>query len=120
MSNENDVSDIQANHIKNILNLYQIFYRQEIENIGLFDGLTDDLATTNIQFEYLYADIRKYKEANEEDKNINAPNEETQKYVIYENDSIYGSSKFIVGAINEILSLQLEKPNMRYKIKLNK
>ena len=96
----------------NILNNFIQFYKTEIKNVNLFAGMerTDKV---NESMEILNNELLKYKRAD----NKIIQNTENGKYVLYNENTIIGSSNLLFVILIEMSNLQKENPGKKYKIK---
>jgi hypothetical protein len=119
--NNND-ANFSADMIRDIMNNYILFYKSEIENVNLFKGIdTDDVASTNIQMEALYAEMHEFSKANEQVKEMRIITEldnQLNKFVICKNEIPYCTSELLFSVLIEIINLKAEDPQSDYKIKL--
>ena len=110
-----------ADMIKEVMNSYIIYYKSEIDDVDLFSGIdTDDIASTNIQLEMLYSEMRKYSQSDDKLKEVKMISEhdtELYDYIIYKNDIPYCTSELLFTALIENINLKNEDSDSNYKIR---
>lgn len=107
----------------NLVNNYIQFYKAQIQDIDLFAGLNaNDLASTNIQLNALYSEMKKYQSLDEKSKEVMmiTPNSEQKKFTIYKNDNPYCTTDHLFVALIEITNIKEEISETKYEIKIKK
>ena len=106
----------------NLVNNYIQFYKAQIQDIDLFAGLENDLASTNIQMNVLYSEMKKYQSIDENSKDviIVTPNLDLKKFTIYKNDSPWCTTDHLFIALIEITNIKEEDIKSKYEIRIKK
>jgi len=99
-----------------ILNSYIEYYKNQIDDVNLLDGINEnDVTSTNMQLELLYEETLKYKK---NDNNfIDIHMDFTKKYIILKNNEPFCSSESLLSALIEINKLKNEDSSLIYKVK---
>jgi hypothetical protein len=102
-----------------IINNYIEFYKTEIQDISLFTGINDaDIASTNIQLNVLYSEMKKYQNLNENSKDVEMiTSNELKKFTIYKDDTPYCTSDYLFTVLIEISNLKENDNKSKYQIK---
>jgi hypothetical protein len=104
-----------------IINKYIKFYKKEIRNVDLFEGMNiDDYGSTSEQMELFNNEIEKYKCLGEEFQNIDnvTDDENLKKYIITKNSKNYLTSNSLLSLLIEIINLEKEDTKSRYDLTL--
>ena len=114
---------MDSDFMVNLVNNYIQFYKAQILDINLFDGLNEnDLASTNIQLNVLYSEMKKYQTLDENSKDvvIMTPNNESKKFTIYKNDNPFCTTDHLFVALIEITNMKEESTEFKYEIRIKK
>ena len=106
-----ELSDIWTD----IINCYIRFYRSEIRNEGLFDGIDGEL--TNTQLDILRSEVEKFKDSDEEFKSLCYDINNLKKYVICVNSKQICSSDSLLAILIENVNLKNENKEIVYDVK---
>jgi len=109
----------ESDFLVQIINTYIKFYKTEINDVNIFDGITD-IGSTNQQLELLYSEMHKYKESNDEFKEIHLYTNKLYSYIIMSNNNPYCSSNSLFALLIEFINLQNENNIKNLTIKINK
>lgn len=104
-----------------IINRYIKFYKQEIRNVDIFEGMNhEDFGSTSEQMELFNNEIEKYKCLGEEFQNIdNVTNDDNlKKYIITKNSKNYVTSDSLLSLLIEIINLENEDTKSQYNLVL--
>jgi hypothetical protein len=105
-----------------LINNYIQFYKNEIENVNIFENINkNDLVSCNKPMNWIYSEMKKYQELDEETKKIvyivdkNTP---LDKYIINKDSQPFATSSSLFSLLLEITSLQDENKDSVYEIKI--
>ncbi len=109
-----------------IINKYIQFYKKEIRNVDLFEGMNiDNFGSTSEQMELFNTEIEKYKILGEDFQNIdnvtnndNDNNNNLKKYIIMKNNKNFATSDSLLSLLIEIINLENEDKESKYELGL--
>jgi hypothetical protein len=102
-----------------IINKYINFYKDQVKNVNLFDGIKiEDFGSTNKQMELFHAEVEKYKTFGEDFQSITeiTKNINLKKYVITQNSNIFCTSDSLLSLLIEIINLENEDDESKYDL----
>lgn len=101
-----------------IINKYIKFYKQEIRNVDLFEGMNiDDYGSTSEQMELFNDELEKYKYLGDEFKNLDSVmNDKLKKYIITKNSQNFITSDSLLSILIEIINLENEDVKSKYDL----
>jgi hypothetical protein len=104
-----------------IINKYVQFYKKEIKNVDLFEGMNlDDFGSTSEQMELFNTEIEKYKILGEDFQNIDnvTDDKNLKKYIITKNTKNCMTSDSLLSLLVEIINLESEDKESEYDLVL--
>jgi len=109
--------------IVSIINNYIKFYKNEIQDVNIFDGVdVNDPTATNIQLNILRNAMNKYKNENDDIRNVimYTTTDKLKRFVICKNSKPYCSSDLLFSVLIEVSNLEQEDKTNQFIIKLKK
>lgn len=108
-----------------IVNTYIKFYRNQIEDVDLLNGINyNDISSTNLQMELFNCEMEKYKNSNlnsNTDFTILYNTNYKKKYFITKNNENILTTDSLISALIEVINLENENEdeNIKYNIILS-
>jgi len=102
-----NITDDDAELAEQLLNEYITFFKSQISDRGIFSDINyADMSSTNIQMEFIYTELVKYKSLSEEEKDAAIVGTDARKYVIYK---IAGTTRKPCCSSDNLIAILLEK-----------
>jgi hypothetical protein len=105
-----------------IINKYIDFYKREIKNVDLFNGIdVKDFSSTSEQMELFNIEIEKYKNLGEIFQSLikyEEKDDDLKTYIITENSINILSSDSLLSVLIESINLESENPKNKYNVVL--
>jgi hypothetical protein len=104
-----------------LINKYVQFYKKEIRNVDIFEGMNiDDFGSTSEQMELFNTEIEKYKILGEDFQNIDNVTDDNnlKKYIITKNTKNHITSDSLLSLLIEIINLESEDQESEYGLVL--
>jgi hypothetical protein len=102
-----------------IINKYIKFYKQEIRNVDIFNGINhEDFGATSEQMELFNTEIEKYKCLGEDFQNLDnvTNNDNLKKYIITKNNENFVTSDSLLSLLIELINLENEDKESKYDL----
>lgn len=104
-----------------MINKYINFYKKEIKNNDFFEGIAaENLSSTSDQMELFNLEMEKFKNLNEDFKNLSTISNKNKIYIITKNKQKYLTTDSLLSGLIELYNLENEDPESLYEIILNK